>query len=245
MKRDFKTQDKYTEIEDWELHWSNFKPNKIGNPNFEDLIIDFPKSADFIEIGGFPGFYSIYFKKRFNYNVHLLDYFIIPEIIKKMELINEIPVGSINIIKDDFFSFQSEKKFDIVFSYGFIEHFEDTKEVIKRHVSILSGGGKLLIVLPNLKGMSGWFLKLTDKELFDKHNLTSMDLSLLFQICKEVELKNIEVMYYGKPHIWINASSPIDSRATRFFVKYFNGISQRIPVKNRWLSPLIVIKATK
>jgi SAM-dependent methyltransferase len=238
-------KENYTKIQDWELHWRNFKPYKIGNPNFEDLIKDFPGSGDFIEIGGFPGLYSIYFKKRFNYNVHLLDYFIIPEIIEQMEIINEIPVGSINIINDDFFSFQSKKKFDIVFSYGFLEHFEKIKEVVKRHVTILSDGGRLLIVLPNLKGMSGWFLKLTDKKLFDKHNLKSMDLSLLSGICKELNMKNIEAFYYGRPHVWINASSPIDSKATRFLIRYFNGASQRIPFKNKLLSPLIVLKATK
>jgi hypothetical protein len=58
-------------------------------------------------------------------------------------------------------------------------------------------------------------------------------------------LKNIEVGLYGKPHIWINASSPIDSIIVRLFIKYFNGLSQRIPKKNYFLSPLIYIKAVK
>jgi len=238
-------KDNYTEIEDWEVHWKNFKPFKVGDPDFEELVKDFPESGDFIEIGGFPGLYSIYFKQRFSYNVHLLDYFIIPEIIEQMEIINEIPVGSINLIKADFFSYNCEKKFDVVFSYGFIEHFEDTKDVIKRHVNMLSENGKLLIILPNLKGMSGWFLKLTDKELYHKHNLKSMDLKLLLETCKKLDLRNTEVMYYGKPHIWINASSPVDSKAMRFFIKYFNGFSQRLRLKNKLLSPFIVVKATK
>jgi SAM-dependent methyltransferase len=245
MEETIEKKDKYTEIEDWQVHWSNFTPFRVGNPDFEGLVKDFPESGEFIEIGGFPGLYSIYFKKRFNYNVYLLDYIVIPEIIQGMESVNELPPGSINVIKDDFFNFRSPKKFDIVFSYGFIEHFEDTTDVIKRHVDILADGGQLLIILPNLIGMSGWFLRLTDKGLFDKHNLKSMDLPFLMQICNQLKLKNIEVSHYGKPHIWINASSPIDSKASRFFVKYFNGVSQRVPIKDTFFSPFIVIKATK
>jgi hypothetical protein len=235
----------YTDISDWEVHWKKFKPYVVNESKLEGLMKDFPEKASIIEIGGFPGLYSIFFKKKFNYDVHLLDFIIIPEIISGMEKVNDLPEGSINVIKTDFFSFTPVRNFDIVFSYGFIEHFENIKDVIQRHANLLNDSGKLLIVLPNLKGMSGWFLKITDRGLFDKHNLKTMDLNLLKNICTEIGLKDIEVGLYGKPHIWINASSPYDSRITRFFVKYFNGVSQRIPVRNHFLSPLMYIKAVK
>jgi SAM-dependent methyltransferase len=235
----------YTEIVDWEIHWKKFKPFVVNKSNLESLLVDFPKQASFIEIGGFPGFFSIYFKKYFNYDVHLLDYIIIPEILLEMERVNKLPEGSINQIKTDFFDYETNKKFDVVFSYGFIEHFEDTKRVVQRHVNLLTENGKLVIVLPNLRGMSGWFLKLTDPTLYKKHNIKCMDVNFLKDVCQEIGLRNVEVGFYGKPHIWINASSPIDSKIVRFFVKYFNGLSQRIPKKNYFLSPLIYIKAVK
>jgi SAM-dependent methyltransferase len=237
--------EKYTQKEDWQLHWSNFKPIVVTKSNLEDLCKDLPECGSFIEIGGFPGFYSVFFKKTFNYDVHLLDYIVIPEIIHEMEKINNIPLGSINVINADFFSFNSVKKYDIVFSYGFIEHFKDIEGVIKRHVNLLNENGKLLIVLPNLRGISGWFLKITDPNLYRKHNLKSMDIDLLKDISRKIGLKEIEVGLYGKPHVWINASSPIDSKIIRLFVKIFNGFSQRIPLKNYLLSPLIYIKAVK
>lgn len=245
MKKNQNNSNNYTEIADWELHWKNFKPFVINESKLEGLLIDFPKKASFIEIGGFPGLYSIFFKKKFNYDVHLLDFIIIPEVILEMEKVNNLPLGSINVIKADFFSFNSTRKFDVVFSYGFIEHFEDIKGVIQRHVNLLNENGKLLIVLPNLNGMSGLFLKLTDPGLFNKHNLKAMNISILNEICFNLGLKEIEVGLYGKPHIWINTSSPIDSKLIRFFIKYFNGVTQRIPIKNHFLSPLMFIKAVK
>jgi SAM-dependent methyltransferase len=235
----------YTQEDDWQLHWTNFKPYVVTKSNLEGLCKDFPINGNFIEIGGFPGVFSIYFKKQFSYNVYLLDYIIIPEILQEMERVNNLPKGSINQIKTDFFNYTTEKKFEVVFSYGFIEHFEDIEGVIQRHVDLLSEKGRLLIVLPNLKGMSGLFLKLTDPELYKKHNLKSMDVNLLNEICQKIGLKNIEVGLYGKPHIWINSSSRFDSKFVRLFIKYFNGISQRILIKNKLMSPLIYIKAFK
>jgi hypothetical protein len=160
-----------------------------------------------------------------------------------MERMNNLPKGSINQIETDFFEFTSEKKFDIVFSYGFIEHFTDTYNVIKQHVDLTDIKGKILILLPNLKGMSGLFLKWTDQKLFYKHNLDSMDLDLLKNICKSLKLNNVEVKYYGRPHIWINASSKFDNGFVRTMIKYFNGISQRIPLRNKFFAPLIAVKA--
>ncbi len=227
------------------IHWKNFKPFVVGESKLEDLLLDFPEKASFIEIGGFPGLYSIFFRKKFNYDVHLLDYVIIPEIIHGMEQTNQLPEGSIHVLKEDFFTYVPERRFDVVFSYGFIEHFVDIPGVISRHVDLLNENGRLLIVLPNLNGMSGAFFKLTDPGMFSKHNLKSMNLGLLDGICRDLGLMEIDVRYYGKPHLWINSSSPVDSRFMRFCIKYLNGVLQRIPLTSRFFSPLIVVKARK
>ena len=76
----------------------------------------------------------------------------------------------------DFFNFSTDRKYDIVFSLGFIEHFNNTRDVILRHVDLLASSGLLLIVLPNLLGLNGWIQRRFDKENYDVHNLKSMEI---------------------------------------------------------------------
>lgn len=51
------------------------------------------------------------------------------------------------------------EKFDIVFSFGLIEHFDSPDKIISKHYEILKQGGLLLIYIPNLLGLQGKFLK--------------------------------------------------------------------------------------
>ena len=93
------------------------------------------------------------------------------------------------------FNYEVEKKYDLVLSCGLIEHFEDTKAIIKSHIQFLNKGGKLLITLPNFTGVNGWVQQKFDNENYLKHNIKSMDPVLLSQIAKELHLKNIKVYY--------------------------------------------------
>jgi 2-polyprenyl-6-hydroxyphenyl methylase/3-demethylubiquinone-9 3-methyltransferase len=50
--------------------------------------------------------------------------------------------------------------FDVVYSSGLIEHFEDTSAVVDEHLRLLKPGGRLVLIVPNLLGLQG---KLTAK----------------------------------------------------------------------------------
>ena len=95
----------------------------------------------------------------------------------------------------DFFNFSTDRKYDIVFSLGFIEHFNNTRDVILRHVDLLASGGLLLIVLPNLLGLNGWIQRRFDKENYDAHNLKSMEIDRLKKIMATFSLKDLRVEY--------------------------------------------------
>lgn len=60
--------------------------------------------------------------------------------------------------------------FDVVYSGGFIEHFTDTRDVVKRIVDYAKPGhGLIITVVPNVAGWVGEIQKRIDPELYQQH----------------------------------------------------------------------------
>jgi 2-polyprenyl-3-methyl-5-hydroxy-6-metoxy-1,4-benzoquinol methylase len=75
----------------------------------------------------------------------------------------------------DFFNHATTKKFDVVASFGFIEHFENYDEVILKHAELVSDDGYVIITTPNFRGsIQCWLHKTFDNENLLLHNLESM-----------------------------------------------------------------------
>lgn len=232
----------------WKNYWENYQYKKVADKTFFDNYL--PQNLtgtgkSFIEIGGFPGTMSIYFNKKFGFDVTLLDFYIDHEMVTKMESINGIAPNTIHCIESDFFSFNSEKKYDFVFSLGFIEHFDDTFDVIKRHAELLSNQGDLLIILPNFLGLNGWLQKTFDRKNFEAHNLNSMKISNLQSIIEKLNLSETKIEYTSKPMIWIEPKATFGNKVARIFVKLLSYILKLFPIKSKILSPYIVISAKR
>ena len=198
-----------------------------------------------IELGGFPGYYSVFLKKYFDLDATLFDYYIHPKIIKKLLDHNDMSLSEIHIIEADLFTYQPQQKYDMVCSFGLIEHFSDTKEIIAKHLSFLSDSGTLFITLPNFRGINGWVQKTFDQYNYDKHFIQCMDLQYLSATAKELGLKNVEVFYYGGFSVWLENKEEQTIR-TKAVLKtiWFVGkvVSKIFRTENRFMSPYIVLK---
>ncbi|MDR0614065.1 MAG: class I SAM-dependent methyltransferase [Dysgonamonadaceae bacterium] len=226
----------------WKEYWKNYEYGKIPSEvPFKKFLPKLHEINSFIEIGGFPGVYAAYFYKRGCPDVSLLDFYIDKNIVNKFEKINNIPENTINCIESDFFQFETGKRYDFVFSYGFIEHFENTKDVIARHCALMNPEekGRLLILLPNFRGLNGCIQYLFDKKNLKAHNLNSMNITLLKQTVTELGLKNISVEYTRKPMIWLEPKNK--NMLLRKMVKLLSFILKLFPVRCRLLSPFIMI----
>lgn len=201
-----------------------------------------------IELGGFPGYYSVYFKKYLKLDTTLFDYFISREIIKELLEANELKENDIHIIEDDLFNYKPEQLYDIVSSFGLIEHFSDTKDIIARHVEFLKPGGILFITLPNFRSVNGWVQKTFDRSNYNKHNIHCMDPKFLSAIASQLGLKEIRSSYYGGFSIWLENRKQ-HSRITRAFVKslwYAGKISSKIfRFESKLLSPYIILECKR
>lgn len=238
--------------------WANYWESKKGlafkvpaNYTFYQLIqkiVDERKIESAIELGGFPGYYGIFLKKFHQLKVSLLDYFVHPKILNDVLAVNDLTTNDVEVIETDLFTFQPQKKYDLVLSCGLIEHFKDTKDIIAKHIPFLSEDGTLLITLPNFRGVNGWVQKNFDKYNFDKHYLECMNPDYLAQIAKDLGLKNVEAFYYGRFSTWLENKDE-KSALTKFFVKiiwYAGKITTKIiPIESKLLSPYIILKAIK
>src|SRR3989338_5015492 len=98
------------------------------------LVADPNKSV--LEIGCANSNFLCYLAKKFGYRAHGVDYS--DAIARTADLFkfNNLPEPALH--KEDIFSWQTDKKFDVVCSFGFVEHFDDLNKVISKHTELLA-----------------------------------------------------------------------------------------------------------
>jgi trans-aconitate methyltransferase len=238
----------------WQKYWESKKgliveiPKKYIFHDIFDRVFSEQKINSAIELGGFPGYYAVFLKKYYQAETTLLDYFIYPSIIKELVERNGLVDNDLAIIEADLFNHQPQKKYDLVLSCGLIEHFEDTKSIIKTHLQFLNEEGKLLITLPNFTGVNGWVQKSFDYANYEKHNIKSMDPKLLTIIAKELGLKEVKAYYYGGFSTWLENKEE-KSAFAKLTVKsiWYAGkiITKTFNFESKLFSPYIILEAKK
>ena len=127
-----------------------------------------------LEIGGAYGEYLMYLHDRFHHQVSSLDYSSEGNEATRNRFIQA--GKEVRIIQRDLFSNLSDlPRFDIVFSLGFIEHFDDPLPSITKHLELVKPGGILLLGVPNLGGIYKSVLRKTAPSFEESHNLKTMD----------------------------------------------------------------------
>ena len=211
-------------------------------------IIKERKVQKAIELGGFPGYYAVFLKKYFQLEVTLLDYFVHEPVTNELLKANGLKPEDIHIVETDLFNYTPEQQFDLVLSCGLIEHFNDTADIINRHIAFVKPGGTLFITLPNFKAVNGWFQRNYDRENYDKHNIDCMDPVLLANICKRAGLEVVQSRYFGRFSVWLENEAQ-KSFTTRLLKKtiWIGGkvLTKVIPFDSKQLSPYIILEAIK
>jgi SAM-dependent methyltransferase len=246
-----KKEMRLTSREFWMNYWSNSSIQEVDNtPFFKEFISLFPKSpARFIEIGGFPGTYSVYFKKYHQYDVTLLDFVIDKKAIAQIEEVNHLDVGTIKCTEGDLFDLAApENKYDVVFSAGFIEHFKDSKPVFKKHLEYLKDDGTLFVSVPNFKGIAGLVQRYFDPKNYAAHSLECMEIDFFKDLAKEENLEILFLNYAGTPHVWLDSPELLSSFSRMLVLLtsiFLQNLGRWFHFQNRFLSPYIILIAKK
>lgn len=149
----------------WNSIWEKLPPvEPYEGPLYEQhpvlsKFLSHAGGGDAIEIGCGTGSYMVYINKEFGYRIDGLDYSSHMEYVRANLICNGIENSE--LFNADFFEFEPPKKYDLVLSGGFAEHFDDYELVVRKHSDWAKPGGLVVIIVPNLthfhKLLCGWF----------------------------------------------------------------------------------------
>ena len=116
------------------------------------FTVNKPAGSSLLEIGSAPGLNLIRVCRKFGYQPWGIEYSPIGAEANRATFRRE-GYPEANLIEGDVFDErllrENENRFDIVYSAGLIEHFEDPRDLIARHVRLAAPGGFIVITVPN------------------------------------------------------------------------------------------------
>jgi len=223
---------------------------------FRDVFLPQERSdrmLQIVEVGCARSAWLPYFAKEFGLRVTGIDYSAIGcdqarSVLAKEGIDGEIISADIMHPPDRLL-----RQFDYLVSFGVAEHFEATDQCLRACASFLRAGGKMVTIIPNMKGLVGSLQKLLDREVYDVH--VPLDSALLRLAHETAGLKISRCEYFCFLNAGVLNLNRI--RQTFFgllFSQVLNAISVatwmiertgiRLPA-NRITSPYIVCVSTK
>lgn len=128
-----------------------------------------------IEIGCYPGRYLSVFGEL-GYEIYGID--LTPRLTEVPKYLESSGFRLGEFWQEDFMTFDPGRSFDLVCSFGFIEHFTDLESVIDKHLALVAQGGRLLLQAPNFLGVfQNWFHRTLNAKSFALHNLSAMEVA--------------------------------------------------------------------
>jgi len=128
-----------------------------------------PPGASLIEIGCGRSQLLPYFAKQFGLRVAGLDYSEVGCEKARRILERDSVAGEIRCA--DLFDAASVPQvgYDVVFSFGLVEHFEDTSGIVRALARYAKPGGSVFTLIPNMRGAVGAMQKALSREIYDIH----------------------------------------------------------------------------
>jgi 2-polyprenyl-6-hydroxyphenyl methylase/3-demethylubiquinone-9 3-methyltransferase len=194
-----------TEVEYWDRHWSGPRRDEryatLGwvQQSYQYVALDrllksvLPRdpSLSFMELGSGPARWMIYFAKTFGYRVTGCDTSALSCDLARRNLAAAGVSGTIE--QQDFFTLQGT--YDVVFSGGVVEHFEDPSVPVAAFARLVRPGGFLVTDVPNLTGLNGFYRRALKPETFETHR--PIGLRELRHWHRELGLREVLATAYG------------------------------------------------
>lgn len=149
-----------------------------------------------LEVGCAPGRWLVFLAREFDLRVSGIEY--TPDGAEATRRnFAMLGVDYDTVDEADFFAITPRSSFDVVVSFGFVEHFTDVRSVIARQAEWLRPGGLLVVGVPNFAGIHGRIQRVLDQEILERHNLTIMNIRALAGIGVEAGLVTESARYLG------------------------------------------------
>ncbi len=139
---------------------------------YMDRVLRRTSKRTFMEVGAGSSGWLPYFAKQYGYIVNGLDYSEIGCRIAE-ENLRILGIEYDEILCTDLFEWSGLKRYDVIFSYGVVEHFNDTTGVISRITRHLNIDGIIITLVPNLNGFMGWMCRTLFPDVYELHKVLS------------------------------------------------------------------------
>ena len=184
-------------------------------------------SMRLLEIGCAKSSWLPYFAKEFGFSVCGIDYS--PNGCQMAREVLQVNGVDAEVVCADFFSPPANMlgTFDVVVSFGVVEHFDDTASCLRAVSSFLRPGGLLITNIPNMVGWIGSIQKLVNKPVYDIHQL--IDPARLRAAHEFAGLKILECDYFVCTNFGVNNLIGMSTgTASGFMSKLLLGVLSRL-----------------
>jgi SAM-dependent methyltransferase len=219
----------------------------VGTLNFTRLMRRFVRpEMRVLEIGFAPGKYLSWLAKRLGARVSGVDYSQ-SGVDTARRLFTAVGVEGDLRCEDLFRTTFEPGTFDFVYSMGVIEHFDDPRDILQRHVSLARpGGGIALVTIPNYGGVYGRLQRSFDPENLAIHNTGIMSVEALRRLGQSDPRVRAEVFPFGRvmPDL-VSWSRRVRPRAALALSLALNGLGLVQPRDVRVVCPWLVLAMTR
>lgn len=188
----------------WQVQWENIiLPQEVQPDEIPELHRIFTSTLprgklSLIEIGCAPGKWMAYFFRQFGFSVSGIDY-VSTACAKTRDNLERLSIPA-RIHDTDLMDYESSHPYDIVFSAGFIEHFQDPRIVMARLVRLCRpDGGLIITMIPSLEGLNRWISRTFRPRVADGH--FPMNLPQLRTLHETFGFQTLRAAYVGSLEI--------------------------------------------
>lgn len=195
----------------WDASYAAMKPTMApaGDAVREWLEQHVPKAQGeqhALEIGCYPGRYLSVIGKL-GYVVHGID--LTPAVERMKPALDTMGLRTGEFSHADFLKHDAKRRYDLVCSFGFIEHFHDWQGMVKRHGELVAPGGLLVLETPNFRGWLQRFLhRALDATNLRRHHLGAMQPEAWARILRAQGFEVLTQGHMGQFDFWSDSPPP-------------------------------------
>ena len=136
--------------------------------------------------------------------------------------------------------------FDVVYSSGLIEHFEDPRAIVRAHVALAKPGGTAIIAIPDYGGVYGRLQRWLDPANLAIHNLRIMSAAALEELAPPDLSGTVRSYRVGRLSPWqLSLDRGLPRPLGRVASHILNGVGLLQPADIPSLCPLLVLEISR
>lgn len=227
------TANELTDKAFWQAQGAAAAPFEVTSHDLEAYLgryLPVDPALSCVEIGAYPGASLCYLAKKFGYRPTAIEYRDDAADILRLFEYNGVP--GLELINADFLTVQG-REFDVVTSFGFVEHFADYREVIRRHVEMTKPGGYLVLGAPHMDGLQEGLRRLlfTPKaleDLYRSHNRRIMQLGEMKRTLEGFGVQLLFGSYVFGAAFWVSPASAQVRQDRRWLAQACASLNRRV-----------------